>query len=116
MKHSPSVAKICLIHGPPGTGKSKTIVGLLYRLLTEVGVALLAWTWFHLTHIKRCTFALYLHVYLKRFITTIVCNFMCMGIWLTCISMYYLKRIEKDKISLELELQTVVSHDMCAGK
>jgi DNA polymerase III delta prime subunit len=38
VKHSPSVAKICLIHGPPGTGKSKTIVGLLYRLLTEVSV------------------------------------------------------------------------------
>lgn len=37
VKHSPAVAKICLIHGPPGTGKSKTIVGLLYRLLTEVG-------------------------------------------------------------------------------
>ncbi|XP_021564907.1 probable helicase senataxin [Carlito syrichta] len=35
VKHSPSVAKICLIHGPPGTGKSKTIVGLLHRLLTE---------------------------------------------------------------------------------
>ncbi|XP_028353517.1 probable helicase senataxin isoform X1 [Physeter macrocephalus] len=35
VKHSPAVAKICLIHGPPGTGKSKTIVGLLYRLLTE---------------------------------------------------------------------------------
>uniref|UniRef100_A0A673VTR5 Senataxin n=1 Tax=Suricata suricatta TaxID=37032 RepID=A0A673VTR5_SURSU len=35
VKHSPSVAKICLINGPPGTGKSKTIVGLLYRLLTE---------------------------------------------------------------------------------
>uniref|UniRef100_A0A2I3GJL3 Probable helicase senataxin n=1 Tax=Nomascus leucogenys TaxID=61853 RepID=A0A2I3GJL3_NOMLE len=35
VKHSSSVAKICLIHGPPGTGKSKTIVGLLYRLLTE---------------------------------------------------------------------------------
>ncbi|KAM6182371.1 putative helicase senataxin [Erethizon dorsatum] len=35
VKHSPSVAKICLIHGPPGTGKSKTIVGLLFRLLTE---------------------------------------------------------------------------------
>lgn len=35
VKQSPAVAKICLIHGPPGTGKSKTIVGLLYRLLTE---------------------------------------------------------------------------------
>ncbi|XP_023556032.1 probable helicase senataxin isoform X2 [Octodon degus] len=35
VKHPPSVAKICLIHGPPGTGKSKTIVGLLFRLLTE---------------------------------------------------------------------------------
>ncbi|XP_010625700.1 probable helicase senataxin isoform X2 [Fukomys damarensis] len=35
VKHSPSVAKICLIHGPPGTGKSKTIVGLLFRLLME---------------------------------------------------------------------------------
>ncbi|XP_075416699.1 putative helicase senataxin isoform X1 [Tenrec ecaudatus] len=35
VKHSPSVAKICLIHGPPGTGKSKTIVGILFRLLTE---------------------------------------------------------------------------------
>ncbi|XP_073078489.1 probable helicase senataxin isoform X4 [Manis javanica] len=35
VRHSPSVAKICLIEGPPGTGKSKTIVGLLYLLLTE---------------------------------------------------------------------------------
>ncbi|XP_005408434.2 PREDICTED: probable helicase senataxin [Chinchilla lanigera] len=35
VKHSPSFAKICLIHGPPGTGKSKTIVGLLFYLLTE---------------------------------------------------------------------------------
>nr|KAF6277232.1 senataxin [Pipistrellus kuhlii] len=35
VRHSPAVAKICLIHGPPGTGKSRTIVGLLYRLLTE---------------------------------------------------------------------------------
>ncbi|XP_056394368.1 probable helicase senataxin [Hyla sarda] len=31
----PRVPKICLIHGPPGTGKSKTIVGLLYRILME---------------------------------------------------------------------------------
>ncbi|KAI4892650.1 hypothetical protein NFI96_025055 [Prochilodus magdalenae] len=29
--------KILLIHGPPGTGKSKTIVGLLERLLSEQG-------------------------------------------------------------------------------
>lgn len=50
VKHSPSVAKICLIHGPPGTGKSKTIVGLLYRLLTEVGVALLACPWLDLNY------------------------------------------------------------------
>uniref|UniRef100_A0AAY5KHP1 Senataxin n=1 Tax=Esox lucius TaxID=8010 RepID=A0AAY5KHP1_ESOLU len=28
--------KICLIHGPPGTGKSKTIVGLLQNLFHEV--------------------------------------------------------------------------------
>ncbi|XP_041753580.2 probable helicase senataxin isoform X1 [Coregonus clupeaformis] len=27
--------KICLIHGPPGTGKSKTIVGLLQTLFSE---------------------------------------------------------------------------------
>ncbi|XP_064164153.1 probable helicase senataxin [Anguilla rostrata] len=27
--------KICLIHGPPGTGKSKTIVGLLQSLFSE---------------------------------------------------------------------------------
>uniref|UniRef100_A0A4W5MRY2 Senataxin n=1 Tax=Hucho hucho TaxID=62062 RepID=A0A4W5MRY2_9TELE len=27
--------KICLIHGPPGTGKSKTIVGLLQKLFSE---------------------------------------------------------------------------------
>ncbi|KPP75887.1 putative helicase senataxin, partial [Scleropages formosus] len=27
--------KICLIHGPPGTGKSRTIVGLLQRLFSE---------------------------------------------------------------------------------
>ncbi|KAG8546517.1 hypothetical protein GDO81_018747 [Engystomops pustulosus] len=31
----PRLPKICLIHGPPGTGKSKTIVGLLYRILME---------------------------------------------------------------------------------
>nr|XP_020650469.1 probable helicase senataxin [Pogona vitticeps] len=31
----PTKPKICLIHGPPGTGKSKTIVGLLYRLFSE---------------------------------------------------------------------------------
>lgn len=37
VRHSPAVAKICLIHGPPGTGKSRTIVGLLYRLLNERG-------------------------------------------------------------------------------
>ncbi|XP_043914346.1 probable helicase senataxin isoform X2 [Protopterus annectens] len=30
-----AVPKICLIHGPPGTGKSKTIVGLLFRILIE---------------------------------------------------------------------------------
>ncbi|XP_056668594.1 probable helicase senataxin isoform X2 [Monodelphis domestica] len=35
VKQPPLIAKICLIHGPPGTGKSKTIVGLLYRILTE---------------------------------------------------------------------------------
>ncbi|KAL4617413.1 putative helicase senataxin [Arapaima gigas] len=27
--------KICLIHGPPGTGKSRTIVGLLQKLFSE---------------------------------------------------------------------------------
>ncbi|XP_073412073.1 probable helicase senataxin isoform X2 [Dendrobates tinctorius] len=31
----PRLPKICLVHGPPGTGKSKTIVGLLYRILME---------------------------------------------------------------------------------
>ncbi|XP_044162562.1 probable helicase senataxin [Bufo gargarizans] len=31
----PRFPKICLIHGPPGTGKSKTIVGLLFRMLME---------------------------------------------------------------------------------
>lgn len=45
VKHSPAVAKICLIHGPPGTGKSKTIVGLLYRLLTEVEAPGRCWGW-----------------------------------------------------------------------
>ncbi|XP_074150040.1 putative helicase senataxin isoform X1 [Sminthopsis crassicaudata] len=35
VKQPPLIAKICLIHGPPGTGKSRTIVGLLYRILTE---------------------------------------------------------------------------------
>lgn len=34
--------RICLIHGPPGTGKSKTINGLLYRILLEVGVQFLS--------------------------------------------------------------------------
>uniref|UniRef100_A0A8C3KZW7 Senataxin n=1 Tax=Chrysolophus pictus TaxID=9089 RepID=A0A8C3KZW7_CHRPC len=37
VKQHPGLAKICLIHGPPGTGKSKTIVGLLSRVLREVG-------------------------------------------------------------------------------
>ncbi|CAI9534234.1 unnamed protein product [Staurois parvus] len=31
----PRLPRICMIHGPPGTGKSKTIVGLLYRILME---------------------------------------------------------------------------------
>ncbi|XP_044295857.1 probable helicase senataxin [Varanus komodoensis] len=31
----PSLPKICLIHGPPGTGKSKVIVGLVCRILGE---------------------------------------------------------------------------------
>ncbi|XP_075690814.1 putative helicase senataxin [Rhinoderma darwinii] len=31
----PRWPKICLIHGPPGTGKSKTIVGLLFKILIE---------------------------------------------------------------------------------
>ncbi|XP_035197919.1 probable helicase senataxin isoform X2 [Oxyura jamaicensis] len=33
VKQHPGLPKICLIHGPPGTGKSKTIVGLLFRVL-----------------------------------------------------------------------------------
>ncbi|NXE25934.1 SETX helicase, partial [Ardeotis kori] len=35
VKQHPGLPKICLIHGPPGTGKSKTIVGLLCRILRE---------------------------------------------------------------------------------
>ncbi|NXC62741.1 SETX helicase, partial [Aleadryas rufinucha] len=35
LKQHPRLPKICLIHGPPGTGKSKTIVGLLSRVLRE---------------------------------------------------------------------------------
>ncbi|XP_053551559.1 probable helicase senataxin [Bombina bombina] len=35
VRQHPRLARICLIHGPPGTGKSKTIVGLLYRILME---------------------------------------------------------------------------------
>ncbi|CAH2316080.1 Hypothetical predicted protein [Pelobates cultripes] len=35
VKRHPRLPRICMIHGPPGTGKSKTIVGLLYRILTE---------------------------------------------------------------------------------
>ncbi|XP_070614589.1 probable helicase senataxin [Erythrolamprus reginae] len=31
----PASPKVCLIHGPPGTGKSKVIVGLLHRILGE---------------------------------------------------------------------------------
>lgn len=37
VKQHPGLPKICLIHGPPGTGKSKTIVGLLCRVLRGVG-------------------------------------------------------------------------------
>lgn len=36
--------KICLIHGPPGTGKSKTIVGLLQKLFSEVRRLPCFWT------------------------------------------------------------------------
>ncbi|XP_032993583.1 probable helicase senataxin [Lacerta agilis] len=32
---SPSLPKVCLIHGPPGSGKSKTILGLLYCIFIE---------------------------------------------------------------------------------
>ncbi|NXP55202.1 SETX helicase, partial [Heliornis fulica] len=35
LKQHPGLPKICLIHGPPGTGKSKTIVGLLFRVLRQ---------------------------------------------------------------------------------
>ncbi|KYO23328.1 putative helicase senataxin [Alligator mississippiensis] len=35
VKQHPGLPRICLIHGPPGTGKSKTIVGLLFRILNE---------------------------------------------------------------------------------
>ncbi|XP_035377280.1 probable helicase senataxin isoform X1 [Electrophorus electricus] len=35
VKRSQKMPKILLIHGPPGTGKSKTIVGLLYKLLID---------------------------------------------------------------------------------
>ncbi|KAJ1134179.1 hypothetical protein NDU88_000638, partial [Pleurodeles waltl] len=35
VKHHPGLPRIGLIHGPPGTGKSKTIVGLLNRILCE---------------------------------------------------------------------------------
>ncbi|KAM4663196.1 putative helicase senataxin [Discoglossus pictus] len=35
VKLHPRLPRICLIHGPPGTGKSKAIVGLLYRILME---------------------------------------------------------------------------------
>ncbi|NXI47433.1 SETX helicase, partial [Galbula dea] len=35
VKQHPGLPKICLIHGPPGTGKSKTIVGLLSLVLKE---------------------------------------------------------------------------------
>ncbi|KAM6431442.1 putative helicase senataxin [Liasis olivaceus] len=31
----PTLPKVCLIHGPPGTGKSNVIVGLLHRILGE---------------------------------------------------------------------------------
>lgn len=48
VKQHPALPKICLIHGPPGTGKSKTIVGLLSRVLREVsghGVITMCWCW-----------------------------------------------------------------------
>nr|XP_060613123.1 probable helicase senataxin [Anolis sagrei ordinatus] len=31
----PALPKVCLVHGPPGTGKSKAIVGLLHRILSQ---------------------------------------------------------------------------------
>ncbi|NXN95828.1 SETX helicase, partial [Rhinopomastus cyanomelas] len=35
VNQNPVLPKVCLIHGPPGTGKSKTIVGLLSRILRK---------------------------------------------------------------------------------
>ncbi|XP_072285581.1 probable helicase senataxin isoform X3 [Pyxicephalus adspersus] len=35
VKLHPRLPRICMIHGPPGTGKSKTIVGLLHKILME---------------------------------------------------------------------------------
>ncbi|KAG1932211.1 probable helicase senataxin [Pimephales promelas] len=35
MERTPKTPKFLLIHGPPGTGKSKTIGGLLYKLLSS---------------------------------------------------------------------------------
>nr|XP_033816187.1 probable helicase senataxin isoform X2 [Geotrypetes seraphini] len=35
VKQHPKLPRICLIHGPPGTGKSETIVGFLQRILIE---------------------------------------------------------------------------------
>ncbi|KAI7796065.1 putative helicase senataxin [Triplophysa rosa] len=37
IKRTQKTPKFLLIHGPPGTGKSKTIGGLLYKLLSSVG-------------------------------------------------------------------------------
>nr|XP_008123104.1 PREDICTED: LOW QUALITY PROTEIN: probable helicase senataxin [Anolis carolinensis] len=31
----PTLPKVCLVHGPPGTGKSKAIVGLLHCILSQ---------------------------------------------------------------------------------
>ncbi|XP_072285580.1 probable helicase senataxin isoform X2 [Pyxicephalus adspersus] len=38
VKLHPRLPRICMIHGPPGTGKSKTIVGLLHKILMESNV------------------------------------------------------------------------------
>ncbi len=40
IKRTQKTPKFLLIHGPPGTGKSKTIGGLLYKLLSSVFVFL----------------------------------------------------------------------------
>lgn len=71
--------KFLLIHGPPGTGKSKTIGGLLYKLLSSVFVFSLDVSFpLHAVHALK---------------DTVICNFQDAFLFPECFVCGYLVRV-----------------------